>query len=190
MPLSQAAPRLSNTVDHALALHAGGRGRVSIARRQGGGSWHETSVPIADLGYVVRQLEGEPDIYLTQNRFFGRRRLVSQLAELDALFVDLDYYKTDHADAHPQHVLSLAMEALEVARIPPRASPSLQAGAWRWSGCTAPCRARPCPAGAPASTCSGRRCAISAPIGWQAMPPGSCVLSAPATAARGRWSKA
>ena len=84
-----------------------------------GGQWRETSVPIADLGYVVRQLEGEPDVYLTQNRFFGRRRLVSQLAELDALFVDLDYYKTAHADDHPRHVLSLAVDALELARIPP-----------------------------------------------------------------------
>jgi hypothetical protein len=76
------------------------------------------SVPISDLGYAVRQLEGAPDVYLTQNRFLGRRRRVSRLAELDALFVDLDYYKTACADAHPRHVLSLALDALEARRIP------------------------------------------------------------------------
>jgi hypothetical protein len=128
MPTSQVASRLGNAADHALTLHAGGRGRVSIARRLHGQGWRERSVPIADLGYVVRQLEGEPDVYLTQNRFFGRRRLVSRLAELDALFVDLDYYKTDHAEAHPQHVVNLALEALELARIP---SPSFAVASGR-----------------------------------------------------------
>ena len=76
-------------------------------------------MPVADLAYAARQLAGETDVYLTQNRFFGRRRLVSRLAELDALFVDLDYYKTEHAEAHPQHVLSLALEALQDERLPP-----------------------------------------------------------------------
>ncbi len=114
----QPRPRLHTAADHALALHPAGLGRVSIARRLPSGSWRETSVPISDLGYAVRQLEGAPDVYLTQNRFLGRRRRVSRLAELDALFVDLDYYKTACADAHPRHVLSLALDALEARRIP------------------------------------------------------------------------
>ena len=111
--------------DHALALHPTGRGRVTIARRFGAGSWHEASVPVSDLPYVTRQLQGEPDVYLTQNRMpLGCRRLVSQLAELDALFVDLDFYKTAHADSHPQHVLAVAVETLEQAKVPfARASP-------------------------------------------------------------------
>src|SRR5687768_3453314 len=78
--------------DHALALHPTGRGRVTIARRFGAGSWHEASVPVSDLPYVTHQLQGEHDVYLTQNRFFSWRRLVAHLAELDALFTDLDYY--------------------------------------------------------------------------------------------------
>jgi hypothetical protein len=105
--------------DHALTLHpATGLGRVSIARRLPGGAWHEQSVAVADLGYAVEHLANVPDVYLTQNRFFARRRLVSQLAQLDALFVDLDYYHTGHADAAPQHVLDLARDALQFARIP------------------------------------------------------------------------
>jgi hypothetical protein len=127
VPALQPRPCLATPVDHALALHPAGLGRVSIARQLHGG-WRETSLPVADLGYAVQQLAGEPDVYLTQNRFFGRRRLVSRLAELDALFVDLDYYKTTHADAHPQHVLSLALEALQAKRIP---SPSFAVASGR-----------------------------------------------------------
>ena len=46
-------------------------------------------------------------------------QLASRLDELDALFVDLDYYKTEHADAHPQHVLGLTLEALQDKQLPP-----------------------------------------------------------------------
>jgi hypothetical protein len=118
---------LATPVDHARALHPAGRGRVTLARRFDG-RWRETSLPIADLGYAVRQLAGEPDVYLTQNRFLGRRRLVSRLAELDALFVDLDYHKTTHADAHPRHVLDLALDTLQAERIP---SPSFAVASGR-----------------------------------------------------------
>ena len=119
MPAGQASPLLATPEDHALALHPAGLGRVTIARRQlGDGAWRETSLPVADLAYAVRQLAGMPDVYLTQNRFFGFRRLVSRLAELDALFVDLDYHKTRHAGSHPRHVLDLALENLQVERLP------------------------------------------------------------------------
>src|SRR3712207_6592018 len=93
---SRPAPRLITPADHALILHPAWVGRVSIARRLQVGGWRETSVPVADLAYAARHLGGEPDVYLTQNRFLGRRRLVSRLAELDALFVDLDHYRTVH----------------------------------------------------------------------------------------------
>ena len=117
LALPSASVRLIGPVEHALALHPTGLGRVTIARRSDG-SWRETSVPVNDLAYMVRHLRGEQDVYLTQNRFYGQRRLVSRLAELDALFVDLDFYKTTHAGAHPQHVLGLALETLEQARVP------------------------------------------------------------------------
>jgi hypothetical protein len=114
----QSPSRIVTPVDHALALHPAGRGRVTLARRLDGGRWRETSLALHDLGYAVRQLAGEHDVYLTQNRFLGRRRLVARLAELNALFVDLDFHKTEHAGRHPRHVLDLAVDALERARIP------------------------------------------------------------------------
>jgi hypothetical protein len=110
--------RLATPADHALALHPAGRGRVTLARRLDHGPWREVSVPVGDLGYAARQLAGERDVYLSQNRFFGRRRLVARVAELDALFVDLDFHKTEQAGRHPRHVLDLAIEAVERARIP------------------------------------------------------------------------
>jgi hypothetical protein len=91
---------------------------VTLAIRRPSGAWHEQSIVIEDLAYAVRHLHGEYDVYLTQNRFFGHRRLVSRLAELDALFVDLDFHKTEHAGTDPRHVLHLAIEVLEDARIP------------------------------------------------------------------------
>lgn len=103
--------------DHALALHAGGRGRVTLARKDGP-SWREQSFSATDLGHAVRHLAAGTDLYLTQNRFFGRRRNVAGLAELDALFTDLDYYKTELAGCSPQHILELALEALARARLP------------------------------------------------------------------------
>jgi hypothetical protein len=98
-------------------LHAGGNGCVTIARRYGT-TWTESAVPVAELAYVVRQLRGATDVYMTQNRFWGFRRLVTRLAELDALFVDLDFYRMLPAETHPHHVLDLAIAALEDAQIP------------------------------------------------------------------------
>src|SRR5262245_52510753 len=67
VPAPQSWPLLTTPEDHAQALHPGGLGRVSIARRHAERGWRETSVPVAELGYAVRQLAGEPDVYLTQN---------------------------------------------------------------------------------------------------------------------------
>jgi hypothetical protein len=72
-----------------MALHPAWLGRVTIARRLASGAWREASVPVSDLPYAVRQFQGEHDVYLTQNRFFSRRRLVAHLAELNAQVASL-----------------------------------------------------------------------------------------------------
>ncbi len=56
VPALQPRPCLATPVDHALALQSAGLGRVNIARRLHDGRWRETSVPVADLGYAVRQI--------------------------------------------------------------------------------------------------------------------------------------
>ena len=110
-------PRILTPEDHGLALHAGGRGQITIAVRQDG-SWKEYPVPVADLPYTVRQLAGVQDAYISQNRFIGRRRTIAHLAQLGALFADIDYYNTDYGHLTPAHLLPIVFEALRDARIP------------------------------------------------------------------------
>ena len=111
--------RILTPEEHATALHGQGRGTVAIAQRINN-HWTEQNVSIEDLGYVARQLAGQTDVYISQNRFFGRRRAIACLAQLDALFIDLDYYSLAPGIGHlrPEHILSVALEQLEESRIP------------------------------------------------------------------------
>ena len=110
---------IASPADHALALHEGGRGRVTIAHSLSGKRWHERSIQVSDLDYHLRHLVGARDIYITQNRFFGPRRRVANLAQLDALFCDLDFYKiAELVGIDPARVVDMAMWALARAGIP------------------------------------------------------------------------
>jgi hypothetical protein len=109
---------LTGPEDHARVLHTGGLGRVTLAWRDGG-RWREHSVPAADLAYAVRHLAGRDDVYLSQNRFRTRRRTVATLAQLDALFADLDHYRTPFAHLRPRQLLDAVLQVLDEARVPP-----------------------------------------------------------------------
>jgi hypothetical protein len=110
---------VASPADHALALHEGGRGRVTIAQALPGRRWREQSIPVADLGYALRHMVGTRDAYITQNRFYGPRRRVANLAQLDALFADLDFYKiAELVGIDPARVVDMALWALVRAGIP------------------------------------------------------------------------
>ena len=101
---------------HATILHPTGQGKVTVARKEK--NWSEMYVPISELPYVVQQLAGYPDVYISQNRFNGPRK-IALLAQLDALFVDLDYYhNASLVGCPPEHVLEIARMALEDERLP------------------------------------------------------------------------
>jgi hypothetical protein len=119
MPLIVPRAQIITSQDHANISHSQGRGRVAVARRIDG-RWTECTVPLGDIGYVASQHAGEPDIYLSQNRFFGRRRAIASLLQLNALFCDLDYYSLAPSIRHlrSEHVLPIALERLEEHRIP------------------------------------------------------------------------
>jgi hypothetical protein len=104
---------------HANVLHGRGHGTVALARRIDRG-WTERTFAVADIGDSAHHHAGEPDIFLSQNRFFGRRRGVACLRELNALYCDLDYYSLAPTIRHLQseHVLPIALERLEEYRIP------------------------------------------------------------------------
>jgi hypothetical protein len=108
--------------DHATVLHpVGARGCVTVAWKDGA-RWRELHVPVPELPEVVSSFAGKVDSYLSQNRFYGPRRIAT-LAELNALFTDLDYYRVPQYDGlHPWAVLELVLDALQDERIP---APSL-----------------------------------------------------------------
>ena len=111
------AKKILTPTDHGEILHGAGQGVATVAIRHGS-RWVERRLPLADLGYTLRQLADQADIFLSQNRFWNRR-LITQLAEADALFADLDYYRLpDLTGAHPWHILELALHALLEAKIP------------------------------------------------------------------------
>lgn len=103
--------------EHAQWLHETGWGRVTIAHRVGR-HWYETSVAIPEVPAAVRQLAGQADVYMTQNRFRGPRQIAT-LAELDTLFVDLDYHRVaTWAEQAPGRVLDAALLTLEGLGLP------------------------------------------------------------------------
>lgn len=65
------------------------------------------------------EFAGKADVYLTQNRFYGRSRRIVWLGQLGANFVDLDYHKTEYAGRDPYTVLETALDILMERRIPP-----------------------------------------------------------------------
>jgi hypothetical protein len=104
---------------HANILHGQGHGTVAFAR-QINGLWTERTFAVACIEDIAHQRAGEADIYLSQNRFFGRRRGIACLRELNALFCDLDYYSLAPKIRHlrPENVLVIALERLEEYQIP------------------------------------------------------------------------
>jgi DNA-directed RNA polymerase specialized sigma24 family protein len=137
--------------EHAFLLHGGehARGLVTVARVMDQG-WRETRHRPERLPLDVRGLAGVADAYVSQNRFGGPRR-VARLAQLNALFSDLDYYRIPHLRTRdPRWVLTLALEAADEEVIPPpslavftgrglclvwRHTPVPKAALPRWTAC-------------------------------------------------------
>lgn len=112
--------RLETPQDHVTLLHPfrdGVQGLVTVAQRVQG-HWQETRWPVAELPRAVRDLAGVPDVYLSQNRFKGPRR-IAHLWQLDALWVDLDFHKVPQwADKPSESIWELAKDVLEEQGIP------------------------------------------------------------------------
>jgi hypothetical protein len=112
---------VASPLSHGRFLHGTGKGCVTIGRKTGlapPNDWEQHSEPFEKLVEVLPAYGGDRDIYISQNRFYGSRR-GSRLAQLCALYADLDYYNVpDLANMDPLGVLDLAFEALTRARIP------------------------------------------------------------------------
>lgn len=112
---------VDSPLNHGRCLHDAGKGLVTVARKIPG-KWEQHSYPTQQLYEILPAYGGVQDAYISQNRFWGPRS-VSKLAQLSALYADLDYYKIPAlAEMHPLGVLELAFEALEQSKVP---NPSL-----------------------------------------------------------------
>ena len=108
---------------HGRALHPSGRpGRFFVGRKLKNGRWRQQSYPVGILAEVLGACAGQDDVYLSMQRFFGKRT-IADLAELGAMYADVDYYKRPELEGFgPRGALREALEALEGARKP---APSL-----------------------------------------------------------------
>ncbi len=100
-----------------------------------------------ELDMVLYDIAGQQDVYATQNRFEGRRKVLQQhVRELSTLFADCDFYDVPElVGCTPEAVLELALERLRSAGIP---EPSL-------------------------AICSGRGLYagwLHSPVGWKELP--------------------
>jgi DNA-binding CsgD family transcriptional regulator len=81
-------------------------GRVVVGRKVDRCPWwvEEKYYPW-ELEMAVYDLDGQPDVYLTQNRFSGNRRLVQDVSALSCLYADLDYYNVPELAGRPPEVV-------------------------------------------------------------------------------------
>jgi hypothetical protein len=103
---------------HGAFVHAGGLGSVSIARATHAGYWRERSYPVEVALQLLDHHKGHADVYLSTQRFRGRRRIATLLS-MSALYADLDYYRVPDLSAlDAKHALEQALEALGTAAMP------------------------------------------------------------------------
>lgn len=108
---------VGSPLEHGLLLHESGDGLVAVAQKIRG-KWTEKVHQVADLPKVLPTYAGQRDVYISQNRFRGWRG-VARLAQLSALYVDLDYYRlADFVGLQAEGVFAEAMETLRASRLP------------------------------------------------------------------------
>jgi hypothetical protein len=101
---------------HARLIHPEDRhGRPWLAEKAP--RWRERPVKLPNLPEAVTALAGREDVYLSQSRFTGRRRIAT-LRELSAAFVDLDFHRTAWADRRPESVAWAVLRTCDDAGIP------------------------------------------------------------------------
>ncbi|MGI8858798.1 MAG: hypothetical protein ACR2HO_01375, partial [Rubrobacteraceae bacterium] len=120
-------PRVRTPREHGELLHAGGQGTVAISHKSHN-RWNQTVYPVEVALALLDQYCGRDDVFLSTQRFRGRRR-ISELLSMGALFADLDYYgRPGLAAEDPRRVLELALGTLSMAGVP---APSIAIGSGR-----------------------------------------------------------
>jgi hypothetical protein len=109
---------IRNPYEHGQLVHGDGKGLVAIAHKAKADRWKERVHGVETALEMLRYCRGQENVYLSTQRFRGRRR-VAYLLSLSELYADLDYYRVPElASADPRRVLELALKALQKAGIP------------------------------------------------------------------------
>jgi hypothetical protein len=120
-------PRVRTPREHGELLHAGGRGTVAISNKAER-RWNQAVYPVEVALALLDHYRGQDDVYLSTQRFRGRRR-ISDLLSMGALFADLDYYgRPELAAEDPRRVLDMALGRLSMEGVP---APSVAIGSGR-----------------------------------------------------------
>jgi hypothetical protein len=155
---------------YAAQLHAGGRGTVALAQRYAG-RWLERTYPVEAAVAAANAYRGRADVYLSTQRFRGRRRL-AKLLSLSSLYADLDYYRMPELErVHPYSVMASRRRRWR----------SAPAEASTWSGSTSTSSGRRSHAGEQPRTRSPAPYCPTAPTPRPPTPPGYSGWSAPRT---------
>jgi hypothetical protein len=110
--------KLDTPADHVRILHGqpGLRGKAAMA--EAAGRWTEKVIPLADLRDYAEAQRGRSDVYISQNRFYGRRRRIVSLAETNVLWADLDFYRTAWKGTKPHDVAFAALRRIDDEDMP------------------------------------------------------------------------
>jgi len=120
-------PRVRTPRQHGELLHAGGQGTVAISQKAER-RWKQSVYPVEVALALLDHYRGQDDVFLSTQRFRGRRR-ISELLSMGAMFADLDYYgRPELAGKEPRRVLDLALGTLSMAGVP---APSIAIGSGR-----------------------------------------------------------
>jgi hypothetical protein len=109
---------------HAEVLHPlTAKGQVFVGRKYNlppPKDWEQHAYKPWELDAVLYDVAGQLDVYLTQNRFAGRRRVLQQhLRQLVAFYTDVDYYNVPGlARLSPEAVYEMVLERLREAGVP------------------------------------------------------------------------
>ena len=81
---------LSQSVKYINIVHGNSEGWITKAKISAGGykQWHYKHMQLVELKF------DEDNVYITLNTFYKTYRRIEYLRELNALFIDLDTYKT------------------------------------------------------------------------------------------------
>lgn len=102
--------------DHVRILHPVRPGVATVAESTRMG-WIEKAVPLKDLGRYVELMNGQTNAFVSQQSFYGWRR-VAQLARLGACYVDLDFYRTEFRHDRPEAVAHQVLRTLDDECLP------------------------------------------------------------------------